>query len=99
MSTSMRQFAPLPPSYVPDMRRQAWGRMFGEGIQGTREGAGLTIEEAAKSAGMEASEWMAIEQGYVPQDTNRLHAMADAMGIRFDQIALIALLCREAWEL
>lgn len=99
MSTDMRQFAPLPPSCVPDMRRQVWGRMFGEGIQGTRESAGLTIEEAAKSAGMEASEWMAIEQGYVPQDTNRLHAMADAMGIRFDQIALIALLCREAWEL
>jgi hypothetical protein len=64
MSTSMRQFASLPPSYVPDLRREVWGRIFGEGIQGTRESAGLSIEAAAKLAGMEASEWMAIEQGH-----------------------------------
>ena len=85
MSTDMRQFAPLSPSCVPDMRRQVWGRMFGEGIQGTRESAGLSHRGGSQVSRMEASEWMAIEQGYVPQDTNRLHAMADAMGIRFDQ--------------
>ena len=96
---SMKQFAPLPPTYVPDLRRAFWGRMFGEGIQAIREGAGQTIEEAARLSGMEISEWMAIEQGHVPEDTNRLHAMADALSIRYQRVATMALLCREAWEL
>ena len=48
---------------------------------------------------MEVSEWAAIEEGYVPQDINRLRAMAGAMEIRFDQIAMLVLLCRDAWEL
>jgi transcriptional regulator with XRE-family HTH domain len=96
---SMQQFTPLPPSFVPDMRREVWGRIFGEGIEETRKSAGLSIDEAARLSGMEISEWMAIEQGHVPADLNRLRAMAEALGIRYDQIALMALLCREAWEL
>jgi hypothetical protein len=48
---------------------------------------------------MEASEWMAIEEGTVPQDPSRLRAMADAMQISFDQIGNLVLLCRAAWEL
>jgi hypothetical protein len=50
-------------------------------------------------AGIEISEWAAIEDGYVPQDQNRLRAMAAAMEISFDRIAMLVLLCREAWEL
>ena len=96
---SMRQSASLPPTYVPELRRRCWGRIFGESIQGTRQSAGLSIEDAARLSGMEASEWMAIEDGHVPQDLNRLHAMADALSIRYDQIATMAVLCREAWEL
>jgi transcriptional regulator with XRE-family HTH domain len=96
---SMPQFTPLPPSFVLDMRREVWGRIFGEGIEETRKSAGLSIEQAARLSGMEISEWMAIEQGHVPADLNRLRAMAEALGIRYDQIATMALLCREAWEL
>ena len=99
MSISMRQSAPLPRTYAADLRRDFWSRMFGEGIQAAREGAGLSIEKAAQLAGMEFSEWAAIEEGHVPEDLNRLHAMADAMGIRYERIATMALLCREAWEL
>jgi len=92
-------FASLPPSYLPDQRREAWGRLFGLSIRETRKGAGLSIEQAACLSGMEVSEWAAIEEGYVPQDINRLRAMAGAMEIRFDQIAMLVLLCRDAWEL
>ena len=42
---------------------------------------------------------MAIEDGHVPQQINKLRAMADAMEIRFDRIASLVLLCRDAWEL
>jgi hypothetical protein len=48
---------------------------------------------------IEVSEWTAIEDGYIPQDQNRLRAMAAAMEISFDRIAMLVLLCREAWEL
>lgn len=91
--------ASLPPSIATDYRREFWGHMFGEGIKASRERAGISVEEAAGLSGMETSEWAAIEAGYVPQDINRLRAMAAAMEVRYDMIATMALLCREAWEL
>jgi hypothetical protein len=48
---------------------------------------------------MEISEWMATEDGCVPQDVNRLRAMAETMQISFDKIANLVLLCGAAWEL
>ena len=100
MSTSIRTlFRPLPPTYVPELRRQAWGRLFGLGIRATRTEAGMSIEEAAGLSGMQVSEWMAIEDGHVPQEVDRLRAMAAAMEISYDKLLNMALLCREAWEL
>ena len=99
MSTELKMFATLPPSYLPELRRTVWGRMFGHCIQETRKKTALSIVEAARLSGMESSEWMAIEEGSVPQDINRLRAMADAMEVSFDKIATLVLVCREAWEL
>lgn len=91
------KIASLPPAVVTEMR-QFWGRMFGEGIKASRERAGISVEEAAGLSGMAVSEWMAIEDGYVPQDVDRLRAMAAAIEMRYDQIATLALLCQHAWE-
>ena len=99
MSTPLKMFATLPPSYLPEQRRTVWGRIFGDCIQGARKKADLSIEQAARLSGMKPSEWMAIEEGQVPQDISRLRAMTDAMGISFDKIATLVLVCREAWEL
>ena len=96
MSTALKMFASLPSSYL---LRQSMGRLFGSCIQEARKKADLSIEQAARLSGMEASEWMAIEEGTVPQDPSRLRAMADAMQISFDQIGNLVLLCRAAWEL
>ena len=63
----------------------------------TREAAGRSVEEAAHLAGMERREWVAIEAGYVP-DPAQLRPMADALEIGYDKIAMLAVLCREAWE-
>jgi transcriptional regulator with XRE-family HTH domain len=92
-------FATLPPSYLPEQRRVVWGRMFGHCIQETRKNADLSIEDAARLSGMEPSEWMAVEEGTVPEDISQLRAMADAMEVSFDKIATLVLVCREAWEL
>ena len=99
MSKTSKMFAPLPPSYVPEIRRQSMGRLFGFCIQKTRESAGLSIEEAARLSGMELTSWMAIEGGSVPQDLNQLRAMAETMQVSFDKIASMVLVCRDAWEL
>ena len=95
----LNMFAPLPPTYVPEIRRQVWGRIFGRSIQFARTEAGMSIEQAANLSGMQLSEWMAIEDGHVPQDIDRLRAMAAALEIRFEKLANMVLLCRDAWEL
>ncbi len=78
-------------------RRQSWGRLFGNCIGQTRETAGRSVEEAASLAGMETSEWLAIEAGCVP-DPAQLHPMSDALGLRYEKIGLLAFICRGAWE-
>lgn len=83
---------------VATIQRQTWGRLFGGGIAEARRIAGLSIEQAAEAAGMEASEWRAVEEGQVPTDQDRLLAMADAIHLRLDQIALWTFICGGAWQ-
>jgi hypothetical protein len=90
---------PLPPTYLPELRRQVWGRLFGLGIQASRTEAGLTIEEAARLSGIEISEWMAVEDGHVPQETDQLRSMAAVLEVSSEKMLNWVALCREAWEL
>jgi hypothetical protein len=68
-------------------------------IQNARELCGRSLEETAQLAGMEITEWLAIEAGQVPSGTTWLRSMADALALSYDQISSMVLLCREAWEL
>jgi len=92
----LKMFASLPSSYLLS---QSMGRLFGSCIQEARKTAGLSLEKAARLSGMKTSEWVAIEEGSVPQDISRLRAMADAMAVSFDQISTLVMVCRAAWEL
>jgi transcriptional regulator with XRE-family HTH domain len=83
---------------LPLIRRQAWGRLFGSCIEKTRQAGGHSIEEAACLAGMEASQWAAIEGGYVPVDSMQLRSMAGALECGYEKIALLAFICQGAWE-
>jgi len=98
MSSTRKMFATLPSSRVSELGRQSFGRLFGFGIQEARQKASLSIEDAADLSGMEITEWMAIEDGYVPQDINQLRAMAEALEVSFDKMAFWALVCQHAWE-
>ena len=92
-------FTPLPATYVPELRCQAWGRLFGQGIRSARTETGMSIEEAAGLSGIEVSEWMAIEDGHVPQEMDRLRAISAVLEISFEKVMNWVFLCREAWEL
>jgi Helix-turn-helix domain len=69
----------------------------GNGANQRNPAAGRSVEEAARLAGMEASEWASVEAGFVP-DPAKLRPMADALELRYDRIATMAVLCRDAWE-
>ncbi len=89
----------LPPSYPSERHHTVQSRLFGRFICETRKGAGLPLEKAARLSGMQAWEWLAVEEGYAPEDVNQLRAMADALEVSFDRIATVAMFCREAGDL
>jgi hypothetical protein len=83
---------------LPLIRRRALSRLFGRCVEATRQAGGRSIEEAAHLAGMEVSEWAAVEEGYVPAPS-QLRPMADSLEIGHDKLAVLAIMCRGAGEL
>ena len=57
----------LPRSAREAYERQVWGEFFGDLIRSARETRSLSIEEAARGAGISASEWESVEAGTVPR--------------------------------
>ena len=86
-----------PPSDSTDTLRDTWPRLFGIMIQDVREFTARSVEEAARLAGMEPSEWAAVENGDLMVDPAWLRPMADALGIRHDQMQTMVHLCQFAW--
>jgi ribosome-binding protein aMBF1 (putative translation factor) len=66
-------------------------------VQDVREFMGRSVEEAAQLAGMEGSVWAAVEDGDIVVDPAWLRPMADALGIRFDQMQTMVHLCQFVW--
>ena len=88
----------LAPTFTPyGVNRTVWRRLFGSMIQECRENLDRSVEEAAWMAGMESSEWAAIEAGHIPADPVRLRSMASALEIRYDQMSTMVFLCQGAW--
>jgi transcriptional regulator with XRE-family HTH domain len=94
----MRRTIPVPASCCPDSRRRYWAELFAYAIRQERQDMGLSVEEIARLAGMEASEWAAIEAGHVPTRMDQLRSMAGALEVRYDRLLMLVLYCRDAWE-
>jgi transcriptional regulator with XRE-family HTH domain len=80
-------------------RHQLYARLFGRCIEKIRESKCQSLEETATLAGMESSEWVAIEAGHVPDDAAQLQSMAGALECHYDEIVNLALVCKGAWGL
>jgi predicted transcriptional regulator len=78
-------------------RRQAWGHLFGGLLRDARLERGRSVTDAARAAGMEVSEWEAVEAGQVP-DWAKACRMADALGVDRMGIASLVLFCHEGWD-
>ena len=80
-------------------RRQFWAGIFGKAIEHNRHARGLSLDDAARLAGMETSEWAAIEAGAVPRTPAELYAIAGTLEIGYDRLLDLVLVCWDAWEL
>ena len=83
---------------VQRVQRLVWGKLFGHFIQKGREKRGCTVEEVSRLAGMEPSEWLAVEAGGVPETAAKLRLMAAALQFNKVQLATVVQICRVAWE-
>jgi transcriptional regulator with XRE-family HTH domain len=79
-------------------RRKNWGNFFGGMLCEARLERGRSVEDAARAAGMEVSEWEAVEAGQVPASRELIHRMADGLGVDRKAVACLVLFCREAWD-
>ena len=77
---------------------QVWAGIFARAIRHHRQARGLSLEGAARLAGMETSEWAALESGAVPRTEAELHAIAGTLEIGYDRLFSLVLLCRDGWE-
>jgi hypothetical protein len=91
-------FAPLLLTTENLYFQDVWGRMFGHFIESGREKAGLSIEQAAVLAGMSAEDWTGLEVGaWLPTTRRQFRSIAIALGIEWDTMTSIILMCRQAW--
>ena len=82
---------------MPSTNGRVTAEFFGSLIRSAREIRNLSAEEAARRAGMTASEWEAIETGRVPRTREQLQAVAAGLDIEWIAMAGLAIICRQAW--
>ena len=91
-------FAALPSTTEGQYFEGVWARMFGHFIESGREKAGLSIEQAAILAGMSVEDWAGLEVGaWLPTTRRQFRSIAVALGIEWDTMTSIILMCRQAW--
>lgn len=75
--------------------RLAWGAALTRYIRQRRQQLGLTQECAAQLAGMELSQWCALESGWapeMPEDMDLLQAIAGTLETSWADLSFLALM-------
>lgn len=100
MSIAQMPFPVFPstPLSPDELSRRVGRRLFGAFVHTVREARGLSLGDAARLAGVSLSEWMAIEDGHVPRDPERLSALAAALELDWHRVLEVAVFCRQAWD-
>jgi len=91
-------FTPLPSTAENQYFEGVWARMFGAFTASGREKAGLSVEQAAIPAGIEAQRWTALEAGdWLPATREQCHRIAAALDIDWATMTRLILMCRQPW--
>ena len=93
MSMSFTEPSRLTTSADLSARRQFYAAALGRYIHSRRTELGMTIEQAAKLAGMEISSWMSLEAGWIPED-HELSPVAEVLEVGVLQLSFMALVAR-----
>ncbi len=73
---------------TPDARRQAqrawYRRALARYTSARRQELGLSVARAAELAGLEISEWDALESGWAPDNVNTIRAIAATLEVDWE---------------
>ena len=87
---------PHPPDVLSavdfDAPRLAWDAALARYSRQRRKQLGLTQERAAQLAGLELSEWCAMEAGWVPDDMGTIQAIAATLETSWADYSFLALM-------
>lgn len=83
---------------APANSRQFYACALARYVRRRRAELGMTVEEAAKLAGMQISEWLALEAGWVPSERSEMRPIAEVLETSVSQISVLALICRHAQD-
>ena len=95
---SMNKIKPTAPAILSAVdftaSRTGWTSGLARYTRRRREELGLSVERAAELAGLELSEWYALESGWVPDpdDMNRIEAIAATLEIFWGDYSFLALM-------
>ena len=98
----MSQNEPVVPAATPANTNAAnrawWSMVMARYITNRRNSLGLTVTQAAALSGLQLSEWLGLEEGWVPQDQGTICAIAATLRISWTQLDTLALIVRLAQE-
>lgn len=96
---SMSQIASVTPSTTnaaTETERIWWASAVARYSRKRREQLGLTVERAAGLSGLELSQWLALEDSWVPDEVPVILAIATTLQVRWSDFELIAVFARAA---
>jgi transcriptional regulator with XRE-family HTH domain len=97
---SMVKIGSITPSTAAaiEASRLCWVSAIARYARIRREQLGLTIDRAAELSGMEVSQWVALEDSWVPEERAMLHSIATTLRVRWSDFDLVALFARAAQQ-
>ena len=91
MHQNQSELAALPPTQATRQADRAWlASSLARYVVHHRQELAMTVAQAATLSGMELSEWLALEAGWVPGDRKVHHAIAGALQVDISNIAILA---------
>jgi len=78
--------------------RLFWASAIARYTRVRRGQLGLTIDLAAELSGLERSQWLALEDSWVPEEQAVIHAIATTLQVRWADYSILALFARSAQQ-
>ena len=81
---------------APD--RIFYTHLFARFVRERRRELRLTVSRAAELTGMTVSQWLALEAGWVPQDTHEIRTISETLEVRTSDLGLMSIMSACAQE-